>query len=118
MIVNLYIPEKKLLSDFEATSVYLPGSSGDMQLLDNHIPIITSLKKGYVRISNKTGQEFKIEVDSGYASLNKNIINIVVVDISLSQAEIHQIQKEAEQMKSKAYKKEEITEKELSHLEE
>jgi F-type H+-transporting ATPase subunit epsilon len=53
------------LFDGAALAVNVPGSAGEMTILPNHEPLITTLKSGKitVRIPNKEAQEFHI--DSG-----------------------------------------------------
>ena len=50
MKVEILSPEKNLFSG-EATAVSLPGVDGVFQVLNNHAPIISSLKKGEVILS-------------------------------------------------------------------
>ena len=37
----------------EVDSVIVPGSAGSFQMLNNHAPIVSSLKEGVVKISGK-----------------------------------------------------------------
>ncbi len=50
MILEIVSPEAKLFSG-EITSLYLPGVDGDFQILNNHAPIVSLLKKGIVKIA-------------------------------------------------------------------
>ena len=50
MILEIVSPEAKLFSG-EITSLYLPGVDGDFQILNNHAPIVSLLKKGTVKIA-------------------------------------------------------------------
>ena len=50
MILEIVSPEAKLFS-WEITSLYLPGVDGDFQILNNHAPIVSLLKKGTVKIA-------------------------------------------------------------------
>ena len=50
MILEIVSPEAKLFTG-EITSLYLPGVDGDFQILNNHAPIVSLLKKGTVKIA-------------------------------------------------------------------
>ena len=47
MFLEILSAEEKIFSG-EVESVILPGSSGQFQILNNHAPIISSLKKGEI----------------------------------------------------------------------
>jgi F-type H+-transporting ATPase subunit epsilon len=50
MILEIVSPEAKLFSG-EVTSVSLPGVDGSFQLLNNHAPIVSTLKEGLIKIN-------------------------------------------------------------------
>lgn len=52
MYLEIVSPEATLFSG-EVDSVKVPGSAGDFQMLNNHAPIVSTLKKGIVKISGK-----------------------------------------------------------------
>jgi F-type H+-transporting ATPase subunit epsilon len=50
------------LYDGDAVSVTLPGSEGEMTVLGEHEPLITTLKAGIIIVHTESGdREFKIE---------------------------------------------------------
>jgi len=49
MQLNILTPEQKLFSG-EADSVQLSGMDGVFEILNNHAPLIASLKEGSVKI--------------------------------------------------------------------
>ena len=49
MELQIVSPEAQLFSG-EVESVTVPGKSGSFQILNNHAPIVSSLKKGKVEI--------------------------------------------------------------------
>jgi len=49
MHLEIVSPEAKLFSG-EVESLTVPGASGSFQVLNNHAPIVSTLKKGQVRI--------------------------------------------------------------------
>lgn len=75
MNVEIISPEATLFAG-EASFVFLPGSDGSMGVLNNHAPLITSLKKGTVRVKDNGGKEHRFEVKGGTVEVfnNKMII--------------------------------------------
>ena len=52
MHLEIVSPEATLFSG-EVESVIVPGTSGSFQMLNNHAPIVSTLKEGTVTISGK-----------------------------------------------------------------
>ena len=52
MHLEIVSPEATLFSG-EVESVIVPGSAGSFQMLNNHAPIVSTLKEGTVTISGK-----------------------------------------------------------------
>ncbi len=50
MRIDIITPEKTLFSSENAQSVICPGIEGSFQLLENHAPIISALKKGELTV--------------------------------------------------------------------
>ncbi len=93
MILEIVSPEATLFKG-EVTSVSLPGVSGSFQILNNHAPVVSILKKGTVKIeatSFKFDKEVKekfvkindqnstLEIESGTIEMNDNKV-IVLAD--------------------------------------
>ena len=93
MILEIVSPEAKLFSG-EVTSVSLPGVDGSFQLLNNHAPIVSTLKDGLIKIAalsfdfnkgsvaqfNKVSdQNYTLAINSGTIELKDNKV-IVLVD--------------------------------------
>lgn len=93
MILEIVSPEATLFAG-EVTSVTLPGVDGSFQILNNHAPIVSSLKQGTVKIvaPNFTlakevadkfikvdPNTFTLEINSGTIEMNDNKI-IVLAD--------------------------------------
>jgi F-type H+-transporting ATPase subunit epsilon len=84
MYLEIISPEAVLFSG-EVTSVSVPGLNGYFQMLNNHAPIVSSLKKGNVTIegSIEIGDLFKskfekiagktiLKIESGTIEMSKN----------------------------------------------
>ncbi|OEK09387.1 hypothetical protein A8C32_11750 [Flavivirga aquatica] len=50
MYLEIVSPEAKLFGG-EVTSVIVPGMNGEFEILNNHAPIVSILKGGFVKIS-------------------------------------------------------------------
>ena len=58
MYLEIITPEAILFSG-EVTSVAVPGVSGEFEMLNNHAPIVSLLKEGFVKIYG----DIKLEED-------------------------------------------------------
>jgi len=67
----------KSLFEGEARSVSVPGIYGRLQALEHHIPLITALKKGIIRVQTQKGSE-EFEVENGVLEIKPEEINILV----------------------------------------
>lgn len=48
------------------SSVSAPTPLGEITVLDNHIPLVTPLEKGNIRIREQSGKEESIEAKGGF----------------------------------------------------
>jgi F-type H+-transporting ATPase subunit epsilon len=96
MTISVLTPEKEIFSG-EATSVKVPGSSGEFQILNNHAPIVSSLEAGVIHIvtasgeyryydeesgeiktANQPGKTLHFKVSGGFVEVLKNEISLLV----------------------------------------
>ena len=87
MQLEIVSPEKTIFSG-EAKSVHLPGSEGHFQVLNNHAPIVSTLKKGEILIDGVDNIESdflvfsngkaSLEIKSGVVEMKKNKLIILV----------------------------------------
>lgn len=76
MNVEIITPESTLYTG-EATYVFLPGSDGSLGVMNNHAPLISSLKKGFVKVKDTAGKEHKFDVKGGTVEVFNNKIIIL-----------------------------------------
>ena len=76
MNLEIITPEKKLFEG-EIRSVSLPGSKGAFTVLHNHAPIISTLNKGQIKITNKQSETEIITIEGGIIEVKKNKIIIL-----------------------------------------
>ena len=75
MFLEIITPDKKVFSG-EVTSVQVPGTDGQFQILKNHAPIISTLTNGKVKIKTAGGSQ-SFDVKGGVVEVLKN--NIIVL---------------------------------------
>jgi F-type H+-transporting ATPase subunit epsilon len=76
MHIEIITPDSTLFQG-EATYVFLPGSDGSLGIMKNHAPLISSLKKGTLRIKDQAGKEMKFEVKGGTVEVMKNKVVVL-----------------------------------------
>ncbi|HAA00492.1 MAG TPA: ATP synthase F1 subunit epsilon [Flavobacteriales bacterium] len=75
MKVDILSPDSNLYSG-EASAVSLPGKDGSLGILENHAPLITTLKKGVVKLSTNEGEK-TFDVGGGVVEVNHNKVIIL-----------------------------------------
>ena len=66
----------KLLFSGDVDSVQLPGSEGEMTILPQHAPLITSLRPGVLVMTDAKGPQ-KIFVRGGFAEVNPKGLTVL-----------------------------------------
>lgn len=61
----------------ETSGVQLPGTSGSFEILNNHAPIVSSLRKGKVKIKT-SGEPQYYHIEHGYVECLDNNVTILV----------------------------------------
>ena len=100
--IDIVNPEKSFLSKEDVIEVVVPAYEGEMGLLKDHIPIISFLKPGIIKILSKSGDE-KYYVEDGIVEFKNNnlsiltstIFNLADIDKSKQQDLIKEAEKEA-----------------------
>ena len=78
--VDIVTPEKKFFSEINVLSANVPGIEGDLEILSNHIPIITFLKPGRINIEAE-GSKKSFFISDGVLEFNSNVLTILVSEI-------------------------------------
>ena len=78
MILEIITPENKLFEG-EATSVKFPGTDGEFGILNNHAPIISTLTKGKIIVTDENDNVSDFEINGGVIEMQNNKI-IVLAD--------------------------------------
>lgn len=78
MKMNLVTPEKKILTGQEIDSVIVPAFRGELNILDGHTPMITTLDTGIIKWRVKGNDRFNYAVVSwGYCEVFPNGIDVL-----------------------------------------
>ena len=76
MYLEIITAENKMYSgDVEA--VKLPGSDGSFGILDNHAPMIASLKKGTVKVTDTKKNVENFEINGGVVEVLNNKVVVL-----------------------------------------
>ena len=76
MNIQIITPDKTLFEG-EAELVQLPGLDGSFELLTNHAPMISALKKGSVKIKTDYDKEQFFEIRGGVVEVIRNKVLIL-----------------------------------------
>ena len=76
MKVEIITPEATLFEG-DGSFVFLTGSDGSLGVLNNHAPLISSLKKGTVRVKDNSGKEHRFDVTGGTVEVFNNKVTIL-----------------------------------------
>jgi len=76
MYLEIITPEKKVFSG-EVEAVRLPGAEGSFGILNNHAPIIASLKKGIVKVTEKGSRVENFEINGGVVEVLHNKVTVL-----------------------------------------
>ncbi len=77
MQVEIITPDKTIFTG-NAFLVQLPGIDGSFEILDNHTPLISALKKGQVKIQKNKQEEAQFfEIKGGVVEVLNNKVLIL-----------------------------------------
>lgn len=76
MQLDIVSPDKNIFSG-EATAVSFPGTEGSFGVLNNHAPMIATLKKGEIKITKEDKGEQIVEVNGGVVEVLKNKVIVL-----------------------------------------
>ena len=76
MHLEIITPDKKLFEG-EAKSLTVPGSEGSLGILNNHAPMIASLKKGKVKVTTEKLDVKFFDIHGGVVEVLKNKVVVL-----------------------------------------
>lgn len=78
MFVEIVTPDQQIFSGDVASAVF-PGSNGSFGILENHAPMVATLKHGNIELTENGGKTHSFQVNGGVVEVNYNKI-IVLAD--------------------------------------
>ena len=78
--IEIINPDKSFLTKDDVSEVVVPAFEGEMGILRDHIPIISFLKPGIVKIYSKSNEE-KFYVEDGIVEFKNNNLSILTSSI-------------------------------------
>ncbi|MDP3956633.1 MAG: F0F1 ATP synthase subunit epsilon [bacterium] len=72
---------KKVLFEGEAKSLTVRSTGGELTILDNHLPLITMLQAGPLKVINDKGTAQRIDIISGFLEVKPESVVTVLADI-------------------------------------
>ena len=102
--IDIVNPEKSFLSKEDIIEVVVPAYEGEMGILKDHIPIISFLKPGIVKIKSKSGED-SYYVEDGIIEFKNNNLTILTSSIfdlkDMEKNKIQELLKNAEEETNK-----------------
>jgi len=92
LTLEIVTPESKAYSE-EVESVVIPGVEGEMGILPQHVPLMTQLLPGELRVS-KGGEELRLAVGEGFVEVTPTKVS-VLTDMAIKEADIDESVAEA-----------------------
>ena len=75
--LEVVTPHRTVLLVEDVDSVPLPGIEGELGILPEHIPLLTTLDTGIVSYKNSSGKTLAIAVHWGYAQVEGNSVRVL-----------------------------------------
>ncbi|BAF60992.1 F0F1-type ATP synthase, epsilon subunit [Pelotomaculum thermopropionicum SI] len=73
--LEIVTPQRKVFSE-DVSFLVAPGTEGELGVLPNHAPLITSLNIGIMRIQQE-GKTFKVVVTGGFMEVRDNKVTVL-----------------------------------------
>lgn len=81
MILTILTPEKEVYNG-TVSSVKVPGTTGQFEVLDGHAPIVSSLVDGEIRILDEKGVKQLYKIERGFIEVINNEVSLLVRGLS------------------------------------
>ena len=108
--LEIVTPEEKIYSE-DVEMVTLPGAEGELGVYPNHVPVMTTLKPGELRIV-KDNRTTSLAVGEGFVEIKADSIS-VLTDMALQSEKIDLAAAESAVARAQAAMKEDTTPEQL-----
>ncbi|MFA5742934.1 MAG: ATP synthase F1 subunit epsilon [Candidatus Paceibacterota bacterium] len=72
------LSHEKIVFQGNIRSVTLPGLAGELTVLEDHVPLITPLKKGKITIQDEDSKEFIFDIEKGVLEVQPKETTVLV----------------------------------------
>jgi F-type H+-transporting ATPase subunit epsilon len=103
--LEIVTPETKAYSE-DVEMVVLPGRDGELGVYPQHVPVLTTLQPGELRVF-KGGQETSLAVGDGFAEITAASVS-VLTDMAMESSAIDEAAAEAAVARAQAAMKEDL----------
>jgi F-type H+-transporting ATPase subunit epsilon len=104
--LEIVTPEEKIYSE-DVNMVTMPGSEGELGVYPDHVPVLTAIKPGELRII-KDGRETAMAIGEGFVEIKAHGVSILT-DMALQSEKIDIAAAEAAVASAQAAMKEDTT---------
>src|ERR1051326_6711739 len=111
--LEIVTPEEKIYSE-DVEMVTLPGSQGELGVYPKHVPLLTTLKPGELRVV-KNGRETAMAIGEGFVEIRGDAVS-VLTDMALESEKIDIAAAEAAVERAKAAMKEDHSAEEVAAI--
>src|SRR6185503_9363537 len=111
--LEIVTPEEKIYSE-DVEMVTLPGSEGEIGVFPRHVPLLTAIVPGELRIK-KDGRETSMAVGEGFVEVKGDAVS-VLTDMALMAEKIDVEAAEAAVARAKAAMKEDMGKEEVAAI--
>ena len=111
--LEIVTPERKIYSE-DVDMVTLPGSEGELGVYPKHVPLLTTLKPGELRVM-QNGRETAMAIGEGFVEIKADSVS-VLTDMALEAEKIDIDAAEAAVERAKAAMKEDHTVDEVAAI--
>ena len=109
--LEIVTPEKTAYSE-DVEMVTLPGSEGELGVYPNHVPLLTTLNPGELRVL-KGGKETFLAIGEGFVEITGSTVS-VLTDMALEPGVIDESAAEAAVARAQAAMKEDLGKEEVA----
>jgi len=81
--LTILSPERRLVEAAQAEEITLPGTEGQIQILEGHAPILGALETGVFRYRSASGQESNGVISTGFFEVHDDHVTVMAETLEL-----------------------------------
>jgi len=112
--LEIVTPDKRTFSD-DVDGVVIPGSEGELGVLEGHAPLVTTLLPGELRYT-KGGEEESLAVGEGVVEITRESV-AVLTDLAVTEHDIDEAAVEEALKRAEAALSEKMSDEEIATVE-